>query len=107
MAINKVVNKSTKSHGAMRNVLEYVLRDEKVKDGFVELTGPHASDTVNYAIRSAVIGVSGNDKKVLTEDQNIVFRSYIYENSAGNRVYRSIAGYFGKLHGYRYHAGGQ
>ena len=30
MAINKVVNKSTKSHGAMRNVLEYVLRDEKI-----------------------------------------------------------------------------
>ena len=37
MAINKVVNKSTKSHGAMRNVLEYVLRDEKVKEGYVEI----------------------------------------------------------------------
>ena len=34
MAINKVVNKSTKSHGAMRNVLEYVLRDEKIKEGY-------------------------------------------------------------------------
>ena len=30
MAINKVVNKSTKAHGAMRNAIEYVLRDEKV-----------------------------------------------------------------------------
>lgn len=35
MAINKAVNKATKSHGAMRNVFEYVLRDEKIKEGFL------------------------------------------------------------------------
>ena len=29
MAVNKVVNKSSKSHGAMRNVIAYVLRDDK------------------------------------------------------------------------------
>ena len=48
MAINKVVNKSTKSHGAMRNVLEYVLRDEKIKQGYVEITGPYPGETINY-----------------------------------------------------------
>lgn len=48
MAINKVVNKSTKSHGAMRNVLEYVLRDEKIQQGFVDITGPYSGDTINY-----------------------------------------------------------
>lgn len=48
MAINKVVNKSTKSHGAMRNVLEYVLRDEKVKQGYVEIAGPYSGETINY-----------------------------------------------------------
>ena len=48
MAINKVVNKSTKSHGAMRNVLEYVLRDEKVKEGYVEIAGPYTGETINY-----------------------------------------------------------
>ena len=48
MAINKVVNKSTKSHGAMRNVLEYVLRDEKVKEGYVFIEGPYAGDSINY-----------------------------------------------------------
>ena len=48
MAINKVVNKSTKSHGAMRNVLEYVLRDEKVKQGYVEISGPYSGKTINY-----------------------------------------------------------
>ena len=48
MAINKVVNKSTKSHGAMRNVLEYVLRDEKVKEGYVAIAGPYSGETINY-----------------------------------------------------------
>ena len=49
--------------------------------------GLSAADTINYAIRSAVIGVSGNDTKVLNEDQNLIFRSYIYENEAGDRVF--------------------
>ena len=48
MAINKVVNHSTKSHGAMRNAIEYVLRDEKVLDGFVEVTGPFPEETIGY-----------------------------------------------------------
>ena len=33
MAINKVVNSSTKSHGAMSNVIAYVLRSDKVTEG--------------------------------------------------------------------------
>ena len=48
MAVNKVVNKSTKSHGAMRNVIEYVLQDQKVKDGYVAITGPYAPEQINW-----------------------------------------------------------
>ncbi len=48
MAINKVVNKSTGSHAAMRNVLEYVLRDEKIKDGHVCISGPYPCETIGY-----------------------------------------------------------
>lgn len=48
MAINKVVNKSTKSHGAMRNVLRYVLSDEKIKEGYVEIEGPYTGEDINY-----------------------------------------------------------
>ena len=48
MAINKVINKSAKSHGAMRNVLEYVLRSEKVKEGHVYIAGPYAGDAITY-----------------------------------------------------------
>jgi len=32
----------------MRNVLEYVLRDEKVKEGYVFIEGPYAGDSINY-----------------------------------------------------------
>ena len=35
MAINKTVNKSTKTHGAMRNCMEYVLRDSKINSSLV------------------------------------------------------------------------
>ena len=48
MAINKVVNKSTKSHGAMRNVIEYVLQNKKVKEGYVSITGPYAPEVINW-----------------------------------------------------------
>ena len=48
MAINKVVNKAAKSHGAMRNIIEYVLDEEKIKEGYVEITGPYEAPTINY-----------------------------------------------------------
>ena len=48
MAVNKVVNKSTKSHGAMRNIIEYVLQDQKVKEGYVAITGPYAPEQINW-----------------------------------------------------------
>lgn len=35
MAINKTVNKSTKTHGAMRNCMEYVLRESKINSSLV------------------------------------------------------------------------
>ena len=48
MAINKVVNKAAKSHGAMRNMIEYVLKEGKNKDGYIEITGPYEAPTINY-----------------------------------------------------------
>ena len=48
MAINKVINKSAKNHGGMRNTIEYVLKDEKVKEGYLDITGPYLEPTVNY-----------------------------------------------------------
>ena len=34
MAVNKTVNKRTNSHGAMRNCIEYVLRQDKINEQF-------------------------------------------------------------------------
>jgi hypothetical protein len=32
----------------MKNILEYVLRDEKIKEGYVEITGPYPAETITY-----------------------------------------------------------
>ncbi len=48
MAINKVVNRPTTAHAAMRNAIEYVLRDQKVRDGYVDITGPYNATCLNY-----------------------------------------------------------
>ncbi len=47
MAINKVINRKTSSHKAMKNVISYVLKDEKVKEGYVEINGPYPAESIN------------------------------------------------------------
>lgn len=48
MAINKTINKRTNSHGAMRNCIEYVLREGKTDHHLVHITGPYFYKEVNY-----------------------------------------------------------
>lgn len=48
MAINKTVNKSTKTHGAMRNCLEYVLRTDKTNEQLVYVIGPYDKEGIDY-----------------------------------------------------------
>lgn len=48
MAINKTINKSTKSHGAMRNCIEYVTRVDKTRGELVEIIGPYEPDSITY-----------------------------------------------------------
>lgn len=48
MAINKTINKSTKSHGAMRNCMEYVLKESKIGSGLVMVTGPFDSPVIDH-----------------------------------------------------------
>lgn len=48
MAINKVVNSGGMSHGAMRNVLEYILKEEKTSDGLCEINGPYNGIEPHY-----------------------------------------------------------
>ena len=46
MAINKVVNHGSKSHSGMKNVIGYVLRDDKVREGYVRITGPYPEEAI-------------------------------------------------------------
>ena len=48
MAINKVINKSTKSHGAMKNVIQYVLQEKKVIEGYADIIGPYEPERITY-----------------------------------------------------------
>ena len=48
MAINKTINKRTNSHGAMRNCIEYVLRQDKTSELLTYVTGPYCHDEINY-----------------------------------------------------------
>ena len=45
MAINKTINKRTNTHGAMRNCIEYVLRQDKTSELLTYVTGPSVSYT--------------------------------------------------------------
>lgn len=70
MAVNKVVNKSTKSHGAMRNVIEYVLQDKKVKEGYVAITGPYAPEQINW---DNVYNAFLDEKKLWNKDSGRMY----------------------------------
>ena len=48
MAINKTINKRTNTHGAMRNCIEYVLRQDKTSEQLTYVTGPYCHDEINY-----------------------------------------------------------
>ena len=48
MAVNKTINKRTNSHGAMRNCIEYVLRQDKTSELLTYVTGPYCHDEINY-----------------------------------------------------------
>ena len=47
MAINKTINKRTNSHGAMRNCIEYILREGKTEQHLVHIIGPYPNEKVN------------------------------------------------------------
>ena len=44
----KTINKRTNTHGAMRNCIEYVLRQDKTNELFTCVTGPYCHDEINY-----------------------------------------------------------
>ena len=55
MATTKTINKSTKSHGAMKNCINYVLTESKIKDLLVDLTGPGPTTITPEAVYQAFL----------------------------------------------------
>ena len=75
MAINKTINKRTNSHGAMRNCIEYVLRQDKTNELFTCVTGPYCHDEINYDL---VYRAFLEEKKVWDKDSGKNVRSQHY-----------------------------
>ncbi len=72
MAVNKTVNKRTNSHGAMRNCIEYVLRQDKTSEQLAYVTGPYCHDAINYAL---VYQTFLEEKKLWNKDSG---RMYVH-----------------------------
>ena len=65
MAINKAVSKPPKSHGGMRNTIEYVLKDEKVREGYLDIIGPFSEQEITS---DAVYRTWLEEKKIWDKD---------------------------------------
>ena len=83
MAINKVVNSSSKSHGAMKNVIAYVLRSDKVTKGYVDVTGPYRPNEVN---REGVYRSFLDEKKQWGKDSGRMYSHNIISFHKNERI---------------------
>ena len=64
MAVNKTINKRANTHGAMRNCIEYVLRQDKTSELLTYVTGPYRHDEIDY---------------------NLVYRTFLEEKKMWNK----------------------
>ena len=62
MAINKVANKGRTSRAAMRNVIEYVLQKDKIKDNLTYFSGPYQYDDITEQNEYGFVAVKKDGK---------------------------------------------
>lgn len=93
MAINKTINKSTKSHGAMRNCIEYVLQENKIKQELVYVTGPFIPDEINY---DTVYNAFLDEKKLWNKDSGRMYNHNVISWHKDERISLEEAFEFGK-----------
>lgn len=83
MAINKVVNHGSKSHSGMKNVIGYVLRDDKVWEGFVMITGPYSEETITTSgVYKAFLG----EKQLWDKDSGRMYAHNVISFHAEERI---------------------
>ena len=92
MAINKTINKSTKSHGAMRNCIEYVLQEKKISGGLVYMTGP-APEEINW---DTVYQTFLEEKRMWNKDNGRMYNHNIISFAPEEQISPEQALEFGK-----------
>lgn len=85
MAIVKAINGSKSSHGAMRNVIEYVLRDNKTdRDTLCYVSGPwDDSQKINY---DSVYRSFLNEKKLWDKDSGRMYLHTVLSFHEGEKI---------------------
>ncbi|MGF0093274.1 relaxase/mobilization nuclease domain-containing protein [Lachnospiraceae bacterium SGI.066] len=93
MAINKTINKRTNTHGAMRNCIEYVLRQDKTSELLTYVTGPYCHDEINYDL---VYRTFLEEKKVWDKDFGRMYAHNIISWHKDEQITSEKALEFGK-----------
>ena len=93
MAINKTINKRTNTHGAMRNCIEYVLRQDKTGELLTYVTGPYCHDEINYDL---VYRTFLEEKKMWNKDTGRMYAHNIISWHKDERITSEQAFEFGK-----------
>ena len=93
MAINKTINKRTNTHGAMRNCIEYVLRQDKTNELFTCVTGPYCYDEINYDL---VYRTFLEEKKMWDKDSGRMYAHNIISWHKDEQITPEQALEFGK-----------
>ena len=93
MAINKTINKRTNTHGAMRNCIEYVLRQDKTNELFTCVTGPYCHDEINYDL---VYRTFLEEKKMWNKDTGRMYAHNIISWHKDEQITPEQALEFGK-----------
>ena len=93
MAINKTINKRTNTHGAMRNCIEYVLRQDKTSELLTYVTGPYCHDETNYDL---VYRTFLEEKKMWDKDSGRMYAHNIISWHKDEQITPEQALEFGK-----------
>ena len=93
MAINKTINKRTNTHGAMRNCIEYVLRQDKTSELLTYVIGPYCHDEINYDL---VYRTFLEEKKMWDKDSGRMYAHNIISWHKDEQITPEQALEFGK-----------
>ena len=93
MAVNKTINKRTNTHGAMRNCIEYVLRQDKTSELLTYITGPYCHNEINYDL---VYRTFLEEKKMWNKDTGRMYAHNIISWYKDEQITPEQAFEFGK-----------